>query len=250
MNSGGFTALILAAGKGTRMRSGLPKVLHSVGGEPMVLYPVRLFEALGARRIIVVIGHGARKVRRVLGEGVETVVQSRQLGTGHAATCAAPLFAREKGTLAVTYGDMPLLRPRTVERLLRAHERGANAATVLTAVIADPPPFGRVIRARDGAFVKILEAKDCSPRQLKINEVNSGAYCFNIPPLLEALKELDTDNAQGEYYLTDVVGMLAGRGLRVGTLTVEDNREIHGINTADDLAEANRLMEEMSLEAS
>ncbi|MEW6200998.1 MAG: NTP transferase domain-containing protein [bacterium] len=239
-----FIGLVLAAGKGVRMKSDLPKVLHAVGGRPMVMYPVELLQRLGAKRIIVVIGRGAQEVAKVLGGGVETVVQNEQRGTGHAVMCAAPLLEGEDVTLLSLYGDVPLLRHKTLEQLMNSHHTGAYAATLLTALLDDPAPYGRIIRDNNGNLLKIVEARDATPDELKIKEINAGIYYFQIPPMLDALKEIGIDNAQGEYYLTDVIGVLRRKGCAIGTVTTDEPREILGVNTRDELDEVNRLFEE------
>ena len=241
-----FIGLILAAGKGVRMKSDLPKVLHPVGGRPMVMYPVELLRRLGAKRIIVVIGRGAQEVAEALGSGVETVVQEEQRGTGHAVMCAAPLLEGEEASLLSLYGDVPLLRHRTLERLLKSHHAGTSAATILTALLDDPPPYGHIIRDNNGNLLKIVEARDATPDELKIKEINAGIYCFQIPLMLDALKEIGTDNAQGEYYLTDVIGVLRRKGYAIGTVMTDEPREILGVNTRDELDAVNRLFEEWS----
>lgn len=235
MNSTDVTGIILAAGKGTRMKSDLPKVLHEAGGKPLVAYPVELLSRIGAKRTIVVLGHGIDLVQKVLPEGVETVRQEPQLGTGHALMIAAPKLAGETGTAVILYGDMPLLRDATILKLLDAHRAEGNSATILTAVTDDRPSYGRIIRAADGSVVKIVEAKDCSPEEYKIREVNSGTYCFRMPELLAALELVSNDNAQKEYYLTDAIGIIRERGGRVGAVAMEDPDEILGINTVDEL---------------
>ncbi|MFH1537811.1 MAG: NTP transferase domain-containing protein [bacterium] len=234
--------IILAAGKGTRMKSELPKVLHEAGGKPLVLYPVDLLRELGAKRILVVLGHGIEQVRRVLDDSVETVHQEPQLGTGHAVMVCAPLIEDEKGDVVVLYGDMPFLKASTIRKLLDTHREGGFAATILTAITDERPSYGRIVRGGDGTVLRIVEAKDATDEELKIREVNSGTYCFRVPDLLEALRRISDDNAQGEYYLTDAIGILRGLGGMIGAMAMDDPDEILGVNTVEELKDIDRKL--------
>ena len=173
-------ALILAAGKGTRMKSKFPKVLHKVGGVPMVEQVLRAVKAAGTQRQVVVVGFGGETVRDYLGDQAETVMQKEQLGTGHAVLQAEPLLQGEAGTLLVTCGDTPLVTKETFTALIDCHEQSGAAATVLTAHMPDPTGYGRVIRDEKGQVVKIVEQKDGTPEELAVDEVNAGIYCFDM----------------------------------------------------------------------
>lgn len=233
--------IILAAGEGTRMKSSLPKVLHPVCGEPMISLVLKSAEGLGPDKIIAVVGHKADTVTGVL-EGTDFVVQDRQLGTGHAVSVAEDMLEGFSGTVMVLSGDTPLLRRETLSRLLDTHEKNAAAASILTAKLENPAGYGRIIRAEDGAALAIVEEKDAGPEQKAINEVNTGTYCFDKEKLFDALKKVGSDNRQGEYYLTDVVGILNGQGEKVMASMTEDPGETMGVNTRVHLAEADKAM--------
>lgn len=241
-------ALILAAGKGTRMKSKLPKVLHHVGGVPMVEQVLRNVKAAGTRRQIVVVGFGSEVVQEYVGDRAEIVVQEQQLGTGHAVLQAESLLAGTSGTLLVTCGDTPLVTEETFRKLLACHEETQAAATVLTAVMPDPTGYGRVIRDADGQVVKIVEQKDGSPDELAVREVNAGIYCFDMDLLWQMLHNVTNQNAQGEYYLTDVIGMLVAAGKRVSAFAAADYRETLGVNSRLQLAEAEQVLRRRKLE--
>jgi UDP-N-acetylglucosamine diphosphorylase/glucosamine-1-phosphate N-acetyltransferase len=235
-------AIILAAGQGTRMRSGQAKVLHRVAGMPLVEHVARACDAAGIERKIVVIGHGREAVRAALADmQVEFVVQEPQLGTGHAVLMAQPLLGGVRGDAFVLCGDAPLVRPETLRAMGTAHAGGGYAATVLTAVFEDPSGYGRIVRGTDGSLLRIVEQRDAGPAELAIREVNSGAYCFSLPELFEALAEVTPDNAQKEIYLTDVIALFRSRGLRVGVWCVPEADEVSGVNTVEDLARADAL---------
>ena len=241
-------ALVLAAGKGTRMRSTLPKVLHKAGGMPMVGQVLRAVKGTGTKREIVVIGFGAAAVKEYLNGAAETVIQEEQLGTGHAVLQAEGLLTGEKGILLVTCGDTPLVTTETFEALLTCHRDTAAAATVLTARMPDPAGYGRVIRGAAGRVAKIVEQKDGSPEELAVNEVNAGIYCFEIPLLWDLLHQIGNSNAQGEYYLTDIIGLLVEKGETVSALAAPDFRETLGVNSRLQLAEAEKIFRERKLE--
>ncbi len=238
----GATALILAAGEGTRMKSDLPKVAHRVLGVPMVSYVVEAAHAAGCGRVVVVTGHRAEAVEALL-EGVECVRQDRQLGTGHAVMCARDALERT-GSLLVLSGDSPLIRPETISALVAAREGSGAAVAVLTARMDEPAGYGRIVRDADGGVAGIVEQKDCTPEQCAIDEVNTGTYCFDAAALFEHLDRLDIDNAQGEYYLTDMIALFEEEGLGVAALTVDDPLETLGVNSRVQLAEANKAMQE------
>ncbi|MBN2358444.1 MAG: NTP transferase domain-containing protein [Deltaproteobacteria bacterium] len=229
--------IVLAAGKGTRMKSELPKVLSPLAGRPLIEYAVASARQLDPERIVLVVGHGAEQVRAACGAGVEYVMQEPQLGTGHAVQQALPHVAGFDGDVVITYGDMPLLAGATLERLRAARRAAGCACTVLTAHRDPPPAFGRVVRDASGRFVRIVEDRDCSAEQRRITEVNIGVYCCQAPALVAALGRLRNDNAQGEYYLTDVLELMVAAGERVETVVVDDIEQTLGVNSAAELAQ-------------
>lgn len=238
----GCAGVILAAGKGTRMRSSLPKVLHRVAGRPLIHYPLAALQAAGASPLVAVLGHGAEEVRKSLDSGVKVALQTRQLGTGHALASARKALKNFSGTVVVAGGDGPLLTARSIKALLTQHRSRRNAATVMTAQLTDPTGYGRILRDRQGSLVGILEHKEASPRQLAIREVNSGVYCFEAPLIWEVLSTLDSGNSKGEYYLTDALAALRYQGQRCGTWTCPDADEILGVNNRRELAQAEKLV--------
>jgi len=245
----GFCAVILAAGKGTRMKSSLPKVLHQVGGKPMVEHVLVAAKKAGAVKNIIVIGFGADSVHQTIGPQAEFVVQAEQLGTGHAVMQAREALAGFDGTIMVLCGDTPLLRTELLTHLYETHRQAKAAATVLTARMPDAHGYGRVIRDCDGKVVKIVEQKDANPAELAVNEINTGIYCFESAPLFAALAGITCENAQGEYYLTDVIGILVNKGAQVWAATAEDHQETMGINSRMQLAEAEKILRRRKLVA-
>lgn len=237
----GATALILAAGEGTRMKSDLPKVAHPLLGVPMVSYVVDAARQAGCERVVVVTGHRAETVEGLL-EDVECVRQDRQLGTGHAVMCAREALPPD-GSLVVLSGDTPLIRAETIASLVAAREASAASLAVLTAHLDEPAGYGRIVRDAGGGVAAIVEQKDCSPEQCAIDEVNTGTYCFDAAALFAHLDRLGTDNAQGEFYLTDMVELFAAEGLGVAGLAVDDPLETLGINTRAQLAESTKVLQ-------
>ena len=233
--------LILAAGKGTRMKSKLPKVLHKVGGKPMLQYVIEAAKKIGSSREVVVIGSGAELVEQTI-SGVEFVLQAEQLGTGHAVLSAKKNFAESKGTVLILCGDTPLLTSKLLKDFTDAHEKSNCAATVLTAEMPDATGYGRVIREEDGSFKKIVEDKDANAEEKKIREVNAGVYCFDVQKLFSALDKVGNDNSQGEYYLPDVLTILKDAGEQIGAFTAEYAIETLGINDRVQLAAADRAI--------
>ena len=227
-------AIVLAAGKGTRMRSDLPKVLHPVCGLPMVEHVVRALRGAGVGRVIVVVGHGGEAVQAALGGSVEYAWQHEQLGTGHAVRCAAEALAGFEGTIVVASGDTPLVDADTMAGLLGAHEE--SALTVATAILENPTGYGRIVRDAAGKPVRIVEQKDATPEQRVIHEVNAGLYAFDAATLFRLLPTLKNENAQGEYYLTDLVAMVAADGLTLSAYTA-DAALLAGVNDRWQLAE-------------
>ncbi|MBD2848314.1 bifunctional UDP-N-acetylglucosamine diphosphorylase/glucosamine-1-phosphate N-acetyltransferase GlmU [Paenibacillus sp. IB182496] len=235
-------AIVLAAGKGKRMKSKLYKVLHPVCGKPMAAHVLDVVDEAACSRKIVIVGHGAEAVQAKLGERAEFVLQAEQLGTGHAVAQAKPLLGEIDGTTIVICGDTPLVTTATVEALAALHaERGA-AATVLTAELADPTGYGRLIRTTSGEVERIVEQKDCTPEQAAVKEINTGTYCFDNRKLFAALEQVDNRNTQGEYYLTDVIGILQRQGEVIEAYCTADEAEALGVNDRVALAAAERAM--------
>ncbi len=245
LNPGSTTAIILAAGKGTRMRSDLPKVVFPIGDRPMVCAVVDACLAAGCTRIVAIVGHRQELVRDALKDyaakgQVEFAVQDQQLGTGHAVTCAAPLFANDASQsgnkVFVLCGDGPLIRPSTLRAVADRHVSSNASATLATSVIPDPNGYGRVYRDASGKFVAIVEQKNCTPEQLKIREVNPSYYCFDAAALFGALPKVTRNALTNEYYLTDVPALLMAEGRRVEVLDAVPPEDVLSINTPEDLA--------------
>ncbi|MEK6374650.1 MAG: bifunctional UDP-N-acetylglucosamine diphosphorylase/glucosamine-1-phosphate N-acetyltransferase GlmU [Acidobacteriota bacterium] len=228
--------IILAAGLGTRMKSDTIKILHRAAGRPLIDYVLDLAAEVSGRPPIMVIGHQREKVREAVGDRARYVVQEPQLGTGHAVLQAAPLAGGKRAL--ILSGDVPLTRVETLRRLLDEHERGKNALTLLTMRPADPAMYGRIVRDAEGGVERIVEAKDASDDEKKIGEVNAGVYVFDAEHLFDNLRALSTSNAQGEYYLTDLLAALRGAGKRVGAVVADDPIEALGVNSRADLAAA------------
>lgn len=236
--------VVLAAGKGTRMKSALPKVLHRAGGLPLIEWVVRLARSLQPASITLVLGHGAEQVREwFAGAGdVQFVIQEPQLGTGHALLQTQSLLAGKAGRVLLLSGDVPLLTASSVEALLQAQAASGAAVVVATAQVADPTGYGRIVR-EGGQLQRIVEHRDASPAERAIDEINSGVYVFQLEPLFAALARVGSANAQGEYYLPDLVGIYRGDGRAVAAQMVPDADEIRGINTRAELAEVGRLLQ-------
>lgn len=236
-------AIILAAGKGTRMKSRLPKVLHKLGGRYMVEHVINAVGELGVKEFIAVVGHEAEMVQEALGKGISYAMQQEQLGTGHAVMMALPHIKEKEGHVLVVCGDTPLIRPETLQKLWDHHLVTQAACTVLSAILPDPNGYGRIVRKQqDDILSKIVEQKDALPKELSIQEINTGTYCFDLKSLREVIKNITPNNAQGEYYLTDMVALLGSRGLKVNAVIAEDFEETKGINSRSQLAEAERTM--------
>lgn len=242
---GDFSCVILAAGQGTRMKSDRPKVLHPVGGRPMLLHVLRSVWEAGCHEPVVVVGHGGEMVRSLVEQSpfsaARFAVQEQQLGTGHAVLQARELLPKV-GTVLVVCGDTPLLRPATLRAVIEEHQRGGFAATVLTAHLSDPTGYGRVIRGPGSRLERIVEEKDATPEERAIKEVNAGIYAFDLAHLWPALERITPDNAQGEYYLPDVIGLLCVEGRAVGTFSCPDSQEILGVNSRRQLAEVEAVL--------
>lgn len=236
-------AVILAAGKGTRMKSDLPKVLHEVLYKPMIQHVVDELKKLGVDEIVAIVGHGAEAVKTVLsGQNVEFALQSEQLGTGHAVLQAADLLEGKDGLTLVLNGDAPLIQASTLKALIETHTNSGNDATMMTCVLPETTPFGRIIRDASGNVVDVIEHKDATEEQRKITEMNVGEYCFDNQYLFSVLRKLQPNNAQHEYYITDFAKIMGDMGLKVGTHIIDDFSEVGGINDRVSLAEANAIL--------
>jgi len=235
-------AVILAAGKGTRMKSKLYKVLHPVCGKPMVQHVVDQVSQLGLQKLVTVVGHGAEKVQEQLGNVSEFALQAEQLGTAHAVDQAADVLANEEGTTLVICGDTPLITAETMEALLKHHEEAGAKATVLTAYIEEPAGYGRIVRNENGHVEKIVEHKDANEVELSIKEINTGTYCFDNKALFASLSKVSNDNVQGEYYLPDVIEILKNEGHIVSAYQTEHFDETLGVNDRVALSQAEMIM--------
>lgn len=237
-----LTAVILAAGKGTRMKSNLPKVLHRVNGQTMLDCVVSSVKNAGVEEVILIVGHGADTVRQEMGEDFSYVYQREQLGTGHAVMVSADELQRHDGDVLLVCGDTPLLTPETLQALYQQHKESFATCTILTAKLEHPSGYGRIVRSQVGNVLKIVEEKDADPDVRLINEINTGSYCFVINDLLEAVKKLTPANAQGEYYLTDVIATFNNEGKTVSAFVTPNFNETLGINSKAQLAEASAIL--------
>ncbi|RXK88694.1 UDP-N-acetylglucosamine pyrophosphorylase [Chlorobaculum sp. 24CR] len=237
--------VIMAAGKGTRMKSDLPKVLHEANGKPLVAYVIEKSQALDPAKIVLIVGHQAGLVRQATTSfPVDYALQEPQLGTGHAVMQAEPFLKDFEGEVVILSGDAPLFTARTLRELIDFHRSRQAVATVLTAEMDDPTGYGRVIRNGGGEEVlKIVEQKDATEEEKTVSEINSGVYVINAAELFSALNGITDDNAQKEYYLTDVFGICFGKGKKVCAFKVADPNEIRGINTPEQLREAELLLQ-------
>lgn len=237
-------AIIMAAGEGKRMKSGLPKVLHKACGRPIIDWVMDAVLSCSSARPLVVVGSGQEAVRAHIGARAEYVLQERQLGTGHAAMMAAPMLEGKKGHVLVTAGDMPLLGRDTVAALHDMAKEGGYAAAMLTAMMDDPAGYGRVVRGEDNSVRSVVEHRDAGEEVRKVREINASVYCFEIEAFLRALGSLSNENDQSEYYLTDCIGFLVREGYKVGALIAPDARESMGVNDRVQLAEAAGILRE------
>ncbi|MFA9479054.1 NTP transferase domain-containing protein [Phycisphaerales bacterium AB-hyl4] len=239
------TAILLAAGKGTRMGGDRAKVLYEAAGQSMIRWVVQACKAAGCERVIVVVGYQADAVRESLADepGVAFVEQTEQLGTGHAAMMAAPCFEGRPATdVFVLAGDAPLIREQTLAKLLAVHRETQAVATLATAELDDPTGYGRVLRDASGNFDAIVEQKDATDEQRAIREVNPSYYCFRSDRLFDSLAKVSNDNKQGEYYLTDVPGMLKQAGERVSVVDAVPAEDVIGVNTPEQLAVVDEIL--------
>ena len=235
--------VILAAGHGTRMKSKLPKVLHPLAGRPLIEHVLRTANAVSPATVTLIVGHAADLVRERLGSRPNTgfALQEPQLGTAHALQQAEARLAGKSGTVVLLSGDVPLLSEATLRRLIETHHGAGAAATVVTAIVERPYGYGRIVRTR-GRIARIVEERDASPDVRQIREINSGIYAFDLAPLFDALRGIASQNAQGEFYLTDLIGIYRRRKLTVETLVVDNQQEIRGINSRSELAEVSRIV--------
>lgn len=243
MSRSNIHVVILAAGKGTRMKSAEPKVLHRAGELPLIEHVLRTADSLAPETTVLVIGHMAERVRAALGKrlGLRFALQEPQLGTGHALLQAEPHLAGATGTVVLLSGDVPLLRPATLRSLVDRHAASGAAASVLTARVSGPHEYGRIVR-ENGRLAAIVEHKDATPAQRAIDEINSGIYAFALEPLFDALRSIGSGNAQGEYYLPDLVGIYRAQGRTVEAVLLDDAQEILGVNSRRELADVTAIL--------
>lgn len=237
-------AVVLAAGKGTRLQTEgitLPKVMRTAAGRPLLAYVLDALSFLPKEDIILVVGYRREDVEAAYPDH-PAAVQEEQLGTGHAVQCAAPMLENFSGSVLVCCGDMPLMKRETYESLCRAHGAQGNVCTILSGISEEELPYGRVIRDPNGSFARIVEDRDCTPEEKKVRELNAGVYLFRVPELLEALDHLRCDNAQGEYYLTDVPAWLLEHGGKVGVCSTCTPEEMLGVNTPAQLEQVEQTI--------
>ncbi|MBN1504660.1 MAG: NTP transferase domain-containing protein [Candidatus Eisenbacteria bacterium] len=242
--------IILAAGQGTRMKSDLAKVLHRIEGRPIIHYVVDCAIRAGLRRIVVVVGFQKEKVVEALRDyPVQFAVQAEQNGTGHAVQTALAVVPEREGSVVVLVGDAPFLRASTLRAFVEEHVSSGSDCTVLTAAVPDPHGYGRIVRDPAGNMTAIVEHDDCTETERRIREVNSAMYCFKLPSLISCARLLTDDNVQGELYLTDVVSIMRSKGMKLGTFTAPDWREMLGINTVEQLGQGGAILDALREEA-
>ena len=232
--------IIMAAGKGKRMKSHLPKVLHSLAGKPILNYVVDIVNQLEIKRKILIVGHKSDKIRELIGEKIEYVEQKEQLGTAHAVLQTQKLLSGFKGDVLILSGDVPFVTVKTLNKLLRYHQANNFCCTLVSTVLKNPEGYGRIIRGKKGEIKEIIEEVDLPTDKKELTEINGGIYCFNKEKLFQVLEKVTANNKQREYYLTDTVKILLGEGLTVGNITVKDCSEILGINNRLDLTDASQ----------
>jgi UDP-N-acetylglucosamine diphosphorylase/glucosamine-1-phosphate N-acetyltransferase len=244
MNNKKFSTLILAAGKGTRMKSDLVKVLHPVAGQPMLSYAVDLARLAGSEKIVAVIGHQSELVEEQYGnQNLIFVYQREQMGTGHAVLQARDAFFGYDGAILILCGDVPLLKPATIQALMETHVKKQAAITVLTTLLDDPFGYGRMVKDAGGGILKIVEHRDATEEEKKIREINTGIYCAESRFLFDAVVRIGNHNAQREYYFTDIFEIARCQGVKTASYVAVDPVEVMGINTPDDLERATRIVE-------
>lgn len=236
-------ALVLAAGKGTRMYSDLAKVLQSICGRPMLSYSLATLEKLGLDRVLVVVGHQAENIQEIFaGAPVEWVLQTEQLGTGHAVFCALPHLANFAGSVLICCGDTPLLTAETLRMFLTTHVNSDSNLSVLSMLVEEPGSYGRVVRNSTGEVTGIVEAKDATGKESDIQEVNTGIYCVDTALLHQVIPEIGNANVQGEYYLTDMIKLAIEHGWKVQAVSGSDPTEFMGVNTKEELKAAEKII--------
>ncbi|OGL64631.1 MAG: hypothetical protein A3J27_14950 [Candidatus Tectomicrobia bacterium RIFCSPLOWO2_12_FULL_69_37] len=243
-----LAAVILAAGQGKRMGSPLPKVLHPIGGVPMVRHVAETARAVGASPIVIVVGHQANAVQATFGpedSDIRFAIQAERLGTGHAVGVGLAALGQKRGEVLILCGDVPLIRADTLRDLLERRRKAGAAAAVLTALVENPAGYGRVLRAGggEGPLVRLVEDADATEPERRVREINTGTYAFDLPFLASALPRLRAENKQGEYYLPDVLTLALAEGLPVATHPAPDPGEALGVNTPQELAQAQALWE-------
>jgi len=238
----GLAIVILAAGKGTRMQSDRAKVLHSLAGRPLLIHVLDTVATLNPQRVLVVVGYQSEEVKQACANRpIEFVEQDKQLGTGHAVLQAQAALEDFEGDVLILCGDMPLIQSSTLQALLRMHHKTSAGCTLLSLKTKEKKDFGRVVRSPEGAVIRIVEVRDASEQEITIDEYNSGVYCFDKDILFNTLESVGSSNAQGEYYLTDTVGILSQNGQVVACHSTQDADEIFGINSSEDLKKAERI---------
>ena len=242
--NGPVAVIILAAGLGTRMKSNRAKVLHKLMGRPMILYVVETARQIAEANITLVVGHQAAEVRKIVSESMDVTYayQDQQLGTAHAVNTALPFIPNETHEIIILYGDVPLLTPRTVRHLLKDHHIAKRDMTVLGIEMKNPTGYGRILQDEQGKVLRIVEEADASPEQKKVQSVNIGMYCIKKKCLIGTLRKVSVDNAQGEYYLTDIIEIGNRMGKTIGAVFCDDADEVVGINTWEELAAAEALI--------
>ncbi len=239
------SSLILAAGKGTRMKSDLAKVLHEVFYVPMIYHVLDAVNTLSVDRTVVVVGHQKDRVEDSLQDySVSFVEQREQLGTGHAVMCAREQLLKKPGTVLILCGDIPLIKPQTLSKMLEKHHATSFPLTVMTTKLEDPTNYGRIVCDSDGKVLRIVEEKDASPQEKMINEINAGIYCADTKFLFEALDQVGSDNSQGEIYLTDIVDIANKSGHLVNAFVAQEPLEVLGVNSRIELALAHKSMQQ------
>lgn len=243
MKSRQIIGLVLAAGKGTRMKSALPKVLHPLLGKPILAYVINLLHAIDIDRIVVVIGHGGDLVkRRFKSWNIDFAVQEKQRGTGHAVRCAEKCVDNQHSDILIICGDTPLFTKATISEFIKAHKEAKHKVSILSTVLSDPTGYGRIIRDEQGVFSKIVEEKDASDQERKVREVNTGTYLVDGKVLFDLVKKVGCNNAQSEFYLTDIVSLAKKKEYSVGAFTLASEEESMGVNSRIQLAEAEKVL--------
>lgn len=240
--------IIMAAGKGKRMKSNLPKVLHNLAAKPILNYVLDTVDQLEAKRKLLIVGYKSDKIRELVGDKIEYVEQKEQLGTAHAVLQTKKLLSDFKGDVLILSGDVPFLTVKTIKKLLKHHQTNNFCCTLASTILKNPKGYGRIIRDKKGEIKGIIEEVDLSADRMTITEINSGIYCFDKDKLFRALEKITPDNKQGEYYLTDTVEILLKEGLTVGNIIVKNYSEILGINSRLDLADASRKIYQKTLQ--